>query len=80
MIKFICIFEKPFGISESNISDAEYNRGAYRRLPNKIPYLKGSLQLMNTKCSKCIAFAAAVLSAAYFSGCHKVEETTVTES
>ena len=35
---------------------------------------------MNTKCSKCIAFAAAVLSAAYFSGCHKVEETNVTES
>lgn len=35
---------------------------------------------MNTKCSKCVAFAAAVLSAAYFSGCHKVEETTVTES
>ncbi|MDE5577559.1 MAG: hypothetical protein K2J11_09250 [Oscillospiraceae bacterium] len=35
---------------------------------------------MNAKCSKCVAFAAAVLSAAYFSGCHKVEETTVTET
>lgn len=35
---------------------------------------------MNRKCFKRIAFAAAFLSAAYFSGCHKVEEAAVTET
>lgn len=35
---------------------------------------------MDSKCFKRIAFAAAILSAAYFSGCHKVEEAAVTET
>ena len=35
---------------------------------------------MNTVFVKRIVFTAAILSAAYFSGCHKVEETAVTET
>lgn len=71
------MLSSPNALSTVNITAADIFRSD-AEIGTKNP--KGSLKRMNTVFFKRIAFTAAVLSAAYFSGCHKVEETAVTET